>query len=83
MKSLCFSEVSNSIWSLKIIILKFQIPITLSALSLIMISMRSLFECITHFSSLFLEDTNITAFVNWLFHKSDFFRSFFTLLGMV
>ena len=49
--------------------------ITLSASSLIMISMSSLFECITHSSSLSsLEEIKSIAIVNWIFNVRDFLR---------
>ena len=41
-----------------------------------MISMLSLFECITHSLSLSLEDVKLTASVNWIFHVLFFWRSF-------
>ena len=40
-----------------------------------MISIFSLFECITCFS-LSLEDANLIANVKWIFHVSDFLRLF-------
>ena len=43
-----------------------------SALSLIVISMLSPFECITHSSSLSLEEIKLIAIVNWIFYLSDF-----------
>ena len=46
--------------------------ITSSAPSLIMISMLPLFECITCYSSLSMEEINLFANVNWIFHMSDF-----------
>ena len=46
-----------------------------SVLSLIMISMLSLFECITHSSSLSLEK-KLVAIVNGIFQVSDFLRFF-------
>ena len=48
-----------------------------SALSLIMISLLSLFECITRSSSLPLKEIKLIAIVNWGFHVSDFFMMFF------
>ena len=45
----------------------------LSASSLIIIA---LLLCITHSSSLPLEETKLVAIVNWIFHVSDFFRLF-------
>ena len=47
-----------------------------SALSLIMISVLSLCECITRSSSLLLEDIKLIAIVKWIFHVSDILRSF-------
>ena len=48
-----------------------------SALSLIMISLLSLFECITRSSSLPLKEIKLIAIVNLGFHVSDFFMMFF------
>ena len=39
-------------------------------------SMLSLFECITRFSSLSIEEIKLFAIVNWIFHVSDFLRLF-------
>ena len=50
--------------------------VILSALSYIMNSMLSLFECITHSSSLSLEVIKLTAIVNWIFYVSDSLKSF-------
>ena len=74
-KSLPFIDVSNPIWYLERSDLKSSTIIS-SALNLIMISMLSLLECITHSSSVSLEDKNITYIVNWIFHVSNFLRSF-------
>ena len=41
-----------------------------------MISMLSLFECITCSSSLSLEEIKLIAIVNWIFHVSHFLRLF-------
>ena len=41
-----------------------------------MISILSLFEWITRFSSRSLEEIKLIAIVNWIFHVSDFLRSF-------
>ena len=41
-----------------------------------MISILSLFECITRSSSLFLEEIKLIATVNWVFHESEFLRLF-------
>ena len=38
--------------------------------------MIALLSCITHSSSLPLEETKLVAIVNWIFHVSDFFRLF-------
>ena len=48
--------------------------ITSSAPLLIMISMLSLFECITCFSSLSEEEIMVFPIVNWICHVSDFLR---------
>ena len=42
--------------------------------SLIMISVFSLFECITRSSSLSKEEIKLFGIVNWIFYESDFFR---------
>ena len=47
---------------------------TLSASSLIMISMLSLFECITHSLSLSIQETKLFAIGNSIFHVSYFLR---------
>ena len=49
---------------------------TSSALSVIMISLLSLFECIMHSSSLSLEQIKLVAVANWIFHVPDFLRLF-------
>ena len=41
-----------------------------------MISMLSLFEYITHSSSLAMKEIKLFAIVNWLFNVSDFLRLF-------
>ena len=46
------------------------------ALAFIMISMLSLFECITRSSSLSMEEINLFAIANRISHMSDFLRSF-------
>ena len=51
-----------------------------SALSFIMISMLSIFECITRSSSLSMKKLKLIAIVNWIFHVSDFLRVFMMLL---
>ena len=48
--------------------------ITLPALSFIMISMLSIFECITRSSSLSMKKIKLIAIVNWIFPVSDFLR---------
>ena len=50
--------------------------VTSFASSLIMISMLSLFECITRSSSLSMEEIKLSAIVNWFFYVSDFLRLF-------
>ena len=49
---------------------------TSSASSLIIISILSLFECITCFSSLSMEEIKLFAIANWILHVSDFLRLF-------
>ena len=51
-----------------------------SALSLTIISMLSLFECITHPSSLSLEEIKSIAIVTWIFHV---FGDYLSLLSVV
>ena len=68
-KFLPFIAVSKPIWYLEINNSGSSL-ITLSALSLIMISMLSLFECITWFLSVSLEDIKLIASVNWNFYTS-------------
>ena len=41
-----------------------------------MISISSLFECITHSPQLLLEEINLIAIASWIFHVSDFLRLF-------
>ena len=41
-----------------------------------MISILSLFECITCSSSLYMEEIKVIAVVSWIFHMSDFLRLF-------
>ena len=51
--------------------------ITSSASSLHIISMLSLFDCITRSSSFWsLEELKVTVIVNWIFHVSDCLRAF-------
>ena len=49
---------------------------TLSASSLIIVSMLLLFECIKRYSSLSLEEIKLFAIVNSICHVSDFLRLF-------
>ena len=64
------------IWYLFLSDLKSSL-ITSSALSLIMISILSIFECVTWSSSLSsLEEVKLIFIVCWIFHVSDFLRSF-------
>ena len=53
--------------------------ITSSGLSLIMISMLSIFECITRFSSVSLEDIQLIAIVILIFHVTDVVRSIYDI----
>ena len=57
--------------------------ITSSASSLIMISMLSLFECITRSSSWSLEEIKLFAIANWIFHVSDLWDYLWCLLNMI
>ena len=82
MKLLSLIFVSNSIWYLERSDLTSS-SITYSVLSLIIISMMSLFESITHSSSIFLWETKLIVFVSWIFHVSDFLRLFRIFSGMV
>ena len=50
--------------------------IILSALSLIVTSLLSLFECITCSSTSSLEEIKLIAIANWIFYVSDFSRFF-------
>ena len=50
--------------------------IPLSALSLIMIFILSLFECVTRPSLLSLKEIRLIVTANWFFHVSNFLRSF-------
>ena len=50
--------------------------ITLCASSVIMISVLSLFECITHSLSLSIEEIFFFTIASWIFHVSDFLRLF-------
>ena len=52
------------------------LPVTGSTLSCLMISMLSLFECITRSSRMSFEKTKWIATVNWVFYVSDFRRLF-------
>ena len=69
------SLIPNCFWYLFLSELKSSF-ITSSASSLIMISVLSLFEWITHSSSLSMEEIKLFAIVNWIFHVSDFLRLF-------
>ena len=75
MKSLPFIVLSNPIWYLERCDWKGSSK-TSSALSLIMIFILSLFECITLCSSVSLWGTKLTGIVNWIFHVLGFLRSF-------
>ena len=68
-------DVSNPFWYLDRSDWKSSC-ITSSALSLIIISMLSPFECMTHSSSLSLDDIKLIVIVYWIFHISDFLRPF-------
>ena len=48
-----------------------------------MISMLSVFECITHSSLVFLENIKLIGIVNWIFNLSDFSKPFLISLSMV
>ena len=50
--------------------------LTLTASSLIMISMLSIFECITCFLGLSMKEIKVFAIINWIFYVSDFLRLF-------
>ena len=50
--------------------------VTWFASSLIMVSMLSLVECITHSSSLFIKEIKLIAIVSWIFHVSGFLGLF-------
>ena len=75
MKSLPLIDVSNPMCYLERFY-NLKGSITQSALSLIMISMLSLFECITCSSSLSLEEIKLIAIVNCISNVSDFLRLF-------
>ena len=74
MKSLLLIDVSNLIWYLGKSDWRCS-SITSSSLSLIVIFTLLLFECIIRSSSLTLEERNLIAIVNCIFHVSEFFRS--------
>ena len=40
-----------------------------------MIYLLSIFECLTHYSSLFLKEIKLIDIANLIFHASDFFES--------
>ena len=73
MKVLTFIDVSNPIWYLERSDLKSS-SITSSALSLIMISISSLFECSARYTSLSLEDIKLITSNNQIFYGPDFLR---------
>ena len=66
MKSLPLIDFSNPSWYFSVSGLRSS-SVTSLALLLIMISTLSLFECITHSSSLSLEEIKLIAIVNWFF----------------
>ena len=68
-----FIDVANPIWYLEKSALKTSF-ITSSALT--MISILSLFECITCSSAFYLKERKLIAIVSWNFEVSDFLRSF-------
>ena len=70
-----YIDVSSPTWYLLRSDLK-SFSVTSSGLSLIMISMLSLFQCITNSSQLSLEEIKLIATVNLVFHVSHFFRLF-------
>ena len=74
-KSLPFVNVSNPVWRLERSDWKNSAK-ALSALLWVMISMLLLFKCITRSWSMPLEETKVSAIVNWIFHGSDFLRLF-------
>ena len=74
-KSLPLIDVSNPICYLLRTDSK-RFSINSYTLSLIMISMLSFFECITHSLSFSLEEIKLIAIVNWIFHVSEFLRLF-------
>ena len=53
------------------------------ALPLIKKSMLSLCECITHSSSISLEEKKLFAIVNSIFHRLNFWKQLWYLLAMV
>ena len=82
MKLVPFIGTCNRIWYLERSAWK-NVCITLSVLSLIMISMSSLFECLTSSSSVSLWETKWIAIVSRIFHVSDFLDHLWYFLGMV
>ena len=72
-KDIPFIDVSNPIWYLERSNWKSS-PKVSSALSLIMISMLSLFYCIIRSSSVSLEEIKLSAIVKWIFYVSDFLK---------
>ena len=74
-KSLPFSDVSNSIWYLERSSSRSYL-VTSFTLSYVITFVLSLFQCITCSSSVSLEEIKLTAIVNWTVHVPDFWRSF-------
>ena len=77
-------KTTTSHWCFQIILTSINpntFSITLSALSLIVISMLSFFECITYSSSLSLEEKKEVTIVKWVLHVSAFLRLFMRLLS--
>ena len=79
---LVLTDVSNTIWYLLRSYSK-HFSVILFALSLIMISVVSLFECIRRSSSLPLEEINSIVIVGWIFHVSNFLWGYICLVSMV
>ena len=73
---------SNPIWYFLITESKYS-SITSSVLSLIMISVLSLFECIKRSSSLSLEERKLIDAFNRIFHVSDFLRLSMMFYGLI
>ena len=68
-------DISNPILYIESSDLK-NYSIASSELSLIMVSMLSLFEYMTGYSSVSLQEVKLIAIVNWMFHESDTLTSF-------